>query len=914
MYMRLWWKDARQLWTIWVFVALAAAAGQWVALTYNSPQSRHGMLVFMALIWTGFYALAAGAAAFAGEREAGTLRLLDILPASRPVVWAGKFSFALITTLALAALVLPMAAMSTDYWGSFSEGLPLPPLMEVFYGLVVLVALTWGLFWSSILSNALTAALAAVVSTAISMIFVLANIDVAYRGHGFDPYPFVIFELGVILATLIASNIVFTRSSRRLLPFQFQSPIVMTPADPERPRRGRLQTAIAPILATVPRAAEATKVDQSPRRSRLAEARALIWETRHEGATTWWLLAVIGLAVPLPFYFSMGHLDLRFMMVLDIIIALVAGINVFGMENRGRTQRFLTHHGARPGLVWLVKLAVWCVGLAAIWGPHIIMGNSPEIGLSDVTRDQALGAVMMVLLGFAVALLCGMTIARGLTAAVIAMVITLALALPLSALAFAHLLPVPGTLVIPVALLFVSRAWSGDWLLDRPAPGRWLRLGLLLTGTFAVLLGIYTGYRAWSVPDVGPIAMPRAWIVAQPDLLRADLDMRNRDGTAIVRQTLRSLKSTYPGLDLNDDAVVLVRLAVARPDSSGKVLLNDLARLVIVDARKRLEHGDLAGAWSDLINVLRMVRHESDGATIPPAMNALITEREALDLAVEWAIAPRQTAEQLRSALAAIRDLPKMTPADEVLRAQANLTEKTIDLPAKKLEKELESLNGPGMERTGEFWTAAWLDWLTTPWERARARRVNRLLATEAIQKAMLEPWQRRGILSKSPSAPKADLPYELASTPLAKLLFTDLNPYLDSNDWNEVGRQALVQVLAIRAWQLRHNGQFPDSLDKLVPEELPSLPIDPYSGRIFGYVRSGGQSRFSLGHVLSRVGAANKVQTKGYWLLYSDERDNHDDDDAALSTTGTVRATQSFDIVFPIPPIQSGSGVDKKP
>ncbi len=60
------------------------------------------------------------------------------------------------------------------------------------------------------------------------------------------------------------------------------------------------------------------------------------------------------------------------MLLLDTIIALVAGINVFGMENRGRTQRFLTHHGARPGLVWLVKLAVWCVGLAMIWGPQAI--------------------------------------------------------------------------------------------------------------------------------------------------------------------------------------------------------------------------------------------------------------------------------------------------------------------------------------------------------------------------------------------------------------------------------------------------------------------------------------------------------------------------------------------------------------
>ncbi len=40
----------------------------------------------------------------------------------------------------------------------------------------------------------------------------------------------------------------------------------------------------------------------------------------------------------------------------NTIIALIAGVSVFGLENRRRTYRFLVHHGARPGLVWLAKL------------------------------------------------------------------------------------------------------------------------------------------------------------------------------------------------------------------------------------------------------------------------------------------------------------------------------------------------------------------------------------------------------------------------------------------------------------------------------------------------------------------------------------------------------------------------------
>ncbi len=279
--------------------------------------------------------------------------------------------------------------------------------------------------------------------------------------------------------------------------------------------------------------------------------------------------------------------------------------------------------------------------------------------------------------------------------------------------------------------------------------------------------------------------------------------------------------------------------------------MSNLGRLVIQSARDRLDHGDLDAAWKDLITLFRIVRHQSDGAAISRGMAALVTEREALDLAMEWAVASRQTPERIRSALAAIRDLPKMTPADEVVRADALLTEKNLNLPAQKLEKELEWRNGHGLGLTGEFWTAAWLDWLTTPWERARARRVNRLIATADIEKATLENWQRDSIRSRLPNGPETDFPYDLSSTPLAKLLSADVNVYLAPHDLNEVGRRALVQVMALRAWQLRHNGQFPDSLDKLVPEELPSLPIDPYSGRIFGYVRSGGQPLVPLGKAL---------------------------------------------------------------
>ena len=81
MYARLWWKDARQFWPIWVFLAIrrGGRAGA-IAVLPGSGRTARCARIISASICASLYAFATGAAAFAGERETGTLRLLDILP------------------------------------------------------------------------------------------------------------------------------------------------------------------------------------------------------------------------------------------------------------------------------------------------------------------------------------------------------------------------------------------------------------------------------------------------------------------------------------------------------------------------------------------------------------------------------------------------------------------------------------------------------------------------------------------------------------------------------------------------------------------------------------------------------------------------------------------------------------------
>ena len=263
--------------------------------------------------------------------------------------------------------------------------------------------------------------------------------------------------------------------------------------------------------------------------------------------------------------------------------------------------------------------------------------------------------------------------------------------------------------------------------------------------------------------------------------------------------------------------------------------LLSIDRLVTLEARADLKKGDLAGSWDDIIVLFRMARHFTEGSGIQPAHSALKSvERGALTLAIEWALARGQTPERIHAALASYRNLPKMPNPSEIVRAEANIVENTLDLPASTFRDWLMQsfLDGNKLQGAGQLYAFASTNLIAAPWERACARRLNRAFSAALIEIAAREPSQRpeqaeQWLLHR-------DLAYALEkSTPrLMMNLFGNAGPYIDSDDHNQVGRRALELILALRAWQLKHDGQLPDDLGALVPEELPALPKDPYGRR----------------------------------------------------------------------------------
>jgi hypothetical protein len=614
-----------------------------------------------------------------------------------------------------------------------------------------------------------------------------------------------------------------------------------------------------------------------------------------------------------------GRYNEQWIGVTSAVVALTAGVSVFGIENRSNTQRFMVHHGAQPGLVWLIKLCVWLFGLAVIFGTVLVVVFTfgiPSFGrpaqrphwsdLSLQTFYELLALASIYLNIFSVAALCGMAIRRGITAWVLAMVAALSATIVPGALATSNMLPLWGVAVVPPTFLLISRLSSADWLFDRPALGRWIRLMSLLSVAVISLFGGYVAIRAWGVANSPPIPAPWAWASLTSDSIPPD-----RDAAPIYREANRLLgvyrKNDQFGIDpatgieyrkapeyelTRRQILSDLHQAAQRPEcrflDPSKLSVNSslelpemraLSDLVANEFQTRLDRGDLPGAWDEVEVIFAMAHHLSQLAIGVPALEALRIEQLGLERAQQWALDAHQTPERLRAAINRYPNLPKVVSNEEVVNGEAQWTERTID---RIDEHEIAQLKTSGNSEYGYPSTITILQarLISPPWERERARRINRQISAALIQLSLLEPFSRPKQESSSSVLNMMYNPRSIfTSSPLLRLFLPWTMSYLNSEDYNLVHRRALIQIMAIREWQLTHNGQFPNKLEDLVPSLLPKLPLDPYSGKPFMYVLRMSNSR----------------------MLYSFGLDERNAGGLPLETNRAVD-----DISFVIPPIET--------
>jgi hypothetical protein len=914
---RLWWKEARVFWPFWVTLGLVAVLVQWFALRYGGHGATTGVLTYVALFWAVVYAFAVGAAAFAGEREQGTLTFLDTLPVGRPTLWAGKASFAIVTTLALATAMVALSMMGTTLRDPREYGLA---MILLWLGTMAIEAAAWGLFWSSWVGNALAAAILAIASVGL--------ISTALSGPNLEHMKAGPSAIRLALAVAAAAG------SYRVM--------VARPR-PGRPGRGRPSPAPAPGA----RAVYASTLEFSEPSRRLAAASTvgrLAWETVREGAAMWAGLTALGLVFPLFSTFLLRWLAWTGpSIMIGVALTLAAGVCVFGLENRARTFRFYVHHGVRPGTVWIVKVLVWIGAVLASWGIAIaVVAMLPRSGLAR--REEIVVLAALAFHAFALGQFCGLVIRRGITAGVAALLLLFLVSYPQITLVIFKMVPAWGLMIVPAMLLAISWAWSGEWMLDRDGPRRWVRLALLVIIPFGMLFTGYAAARAWGVPDV---PSPYAGADVRPEPVPPDQDAaegyraaiaRIRGGEAIPFQSRREIidpvivegwvPDAQEVVDYwrdNREAIEMARRASSRPRGQftyppdmtlysgidpaiGKML--DLWGLLALDARERQSRGDLTGAWEDIRAGFRMAEVVATSALMTPMMTSYAIDQSTSRLAISWACDPRQTADSLRSALDDVRKLTPLPSLEGVVKREALAEEKAIDMPMEELLAKSYLFGPPS------FLRSLLAPLAVNPWERERARRVLKLLTSDELELARSESWQywngrvndpRSLAAWRNPTGPqpwKSHNPAHdqyLESTYLLKLLHPALGRIAAARDLSLMLRRALEQVLALRLWKVEH-GTYPDSLAKLVPAEFPSLPLDPYSGRPFGYVASTGQELL----LLERVGTRVRTETPklyatrpGQMLLYSVGPDGSDD---GASKNFELREDWPGDYIFPLP------------
>jgi ABC-2 family transporter protein len=925
MVMRLWWKDARQFWPIGALLVVFGGVIQVLVLRYGGDDARHGSFVFLAFLWTSLYAFAVTAAAFAGERESRTLVLLDTFAVGRWQLWGAKTVFAVVSTAILAVVMLAMAAISTSSLAIAPYRWPVGLLIGM---LILLEVLGWGMFFSSLLKNPLTAAILAIV--AVTAVTPMLRRDGMYTMENeVNGAP---IRLAVALATLAASALILTRGG----------PPVRSSGES---RTVRFSRAFG---------------DAKPARHRFwpHAVRSLFWETMRSSGPILGSCAGFALVCSLLSAFLWNGMAWLLMYVGTLFIGLMGGVSTFNIENRSRTRLFLAHHGVRPGVIWMVKLGVWlaCLGLF-LWLPALILAAVWQYlgagSLSGGAVNLPLAVAAMLTAGFALGQFCGMTIHRGITAFTAAVMLFIVFVIPIGALSGVNMISPLFVVLIAGGFLFITWAWSGDWLLSQPGAGKWVRLGVLAATTSAAWFAAYTADRAWGIPrlsadseaSIAQLTAPAfrkvpanenaAELYRQAAAKLMAAGARSGDSVEGMKEVAKVVRDGWDEkanraiewLKAYPEALELTRKAAEKPfcqfNRFDRATVNDqkldfvnvpmLRDLVAVSAREALSRGDLAASWADIVTLFHMAGHCT--GPVAPTLEywGLFIERDALRLAMQWAANPAQTSKSLRDALQSCQEIP--TPLiGEALAVDLALVRNTLAKPHADVVVEAASLfwggrNGP--DRDNPMYSLA-LHGMTTPWEIERARRQSDQNASESIEYALNDPYNRpwqsdnpprnvRGTRWHPAHFPKEPVSSE-GATPLVRLITSRSvsDSFIRLNDRNEVARRALRIILRLRVYQAEHDGNLPRGLALIEPPVTGREITDPYSGVAFDYIRSNGQILAPLGHfepLATRSANEDLVSTKGCMLLFSVGPD-------FLNNYASVNDTfddKQGDIVFPI-------------
>ncbi len=856
---RLVWKEYRMLRAFWISMAVLTVLGQLWVLKFArsvSVQDRVDALFTLALVFPAFYALGCGATLFATERENATYPFQRSLPVSARKLFFAKLGFGVISTPLMFVLLWLLAAFLAGW--QLPDG-ALHAALWAMWGLAAVELFVWGVLFSLLLRHPLAAAILAAVAATLSVHWAASTMTPRRYLEGLQYYLDGV-PLRVAIVLLVAAADVWL--GLRWL------------------REETGDSRAWPRLFRRRASKQRVGSDRILRQTRGSIVRRLTWHHARQSAP---LLAALGaMVLPMavfgviawiwPASWRYVHWGRPFgsaaavFIVLGGVAAPLVGSCVFLADKQGYGFRFLAERGVRPRHVWLSRQAVW-IAAALVWA---------ALALPFFTREErgdpkAL-TVSGLLLGFAVVAyasgqFCSMFFKSGILAGFLGLVLTGFVCSWAGLMSFLQTSWLWSVAPIPLILLFATWLRTPHWLLERNDWRAWLRAGASVLVPVGALLVAVCAYRVYQIPLVDPGFSPQQFARPATAEERATLQLYRQAAAVHVpisefmRESETPAEETlaYPDpaladwevewLEANEDSLKLAIEASGRPacdffdplGSDGTLQdVRELGRLLVASARKLQDEGRLDEALERYLATLRVSRHARHRSRVPFTANAI--EHTAYQYLPSWATHPGQTPERIEKA---VRQLEKLT---RDLPSVADGVKSEYVLQRRLIEADPDALASLGVTEDELFHLALWSKCL--PWERARAVRVLDLFTAHALSAiGHAESTAARG-----------------GSVPAATAAYRSVNPFYQSDTWFRVvvatpllyrcywhGADNLIQgvtrletqrrgtrlLLALEAWKLEH-GRLPTTLDDLTGRYLDEVPVDPCSGKPFGYVAEG--------------------------------------------------------------------------
>jgi hypothetical protein len=837
---RLVWKEYRLQRALWIAMAVLTTLLMGLVFVAFSPRDKPQMLFWLASGLPAFYCLGCGAMLFAGEHENETYEFQRGLPVGAGRVFAAKIAFAL-TSVVLMFVPLWLLAMHLSGWTLHPTQGFSPLAVLLMLSLFGMQLFLWATLFSLLTKHVLIAAILGVAATSVS-VQILA--EWVKPGFSMDRY-----ALAMPYCAVLASLLALVDCWLGVGWF--------------RPRR---LSATRSDLPTVASTSAAASSDRFRRPDRGAMFCRLVWQHgRQSVAMILAVLAVILISVTVatvgywkwPRYQSISNpISFYFGIVPSLAAIPLLGLSAFLADQSRQGYRFLTDRGVPPKYIWLSRQFVLLLPVALVL--PLLLSLAFLLAPSNASRDfisnasnivVAMGYVLgYVVIGATVGQLCSMFFSSGILAGVFGIVLTVLLAGWGWLMLFWQVDWLWSVLPIPLALLLASRLRTPNWLLQRNTLRAWLLPALVLAVPTVVILTAVPLYRIYQIPVVGP----RFSTAEYPGPMTAE-EKATRDLYLRAAQVYRPVETygiKYWEEEPYDDRTKLMAwiganqkaMELALLASRGPLVhpiddvpnLSGLQVLLMKSAAKLEEEGKLDAALAQYLASIRIsIQFHRCNLSDRYSFNRYQHELQTYAGLASWAARPHQTPARI---VAALRQFEEATKHASVVDP--------IKLEYVRLRTILEG--GP--------WPSGPLAlWLSLPWERERALR---LLNFQVFRDLEGKPSDELG-MSLDWRALKARLDRQKNS----ELLYT-LSRYIDltpiSYAWEETDnslfwvrtlqeefqaaetvRRATRLILALEAWKVQH-GSLPKSLDQLVGPYLDRLPVDPYSGVPFHYLRGG--------------------------------------------------------------------------